>query len=135
MKNKIDARVLIVDDDLGVLQAAKLYLKQHIELVDINDNPEAVISKLKADEYDIIFLDMNFTRDVTSGDEGFYYLEKIKSIDPAIEVILITAYGDVELAVKAIKEGAADFIIKPWQNEKLMATINSSIQLICLLMQ
>lgn len=129
MKNKIDARVLIIDDDLGVLQAAKLYLKQHVELVDINDNPEAVISKLKADEYDIIFLDMNFTRDVTSGEEGFYFLEKIKSIDPSIEVILITAYGDVELAVKAIKEGAADFIIKPWQNEKLLAVVGTAVNL------
>lgn len=129
MKNKIEARVLIIDDDLGVLQAAKLYLKQHVELVDINDNPEEVISKLKADEYDIIFLDMNFTRDVTSGDEGFYFLEKIKSIDPSIEVILITAYGDVELAVKAIKEGATDFIIKPWQNEKLLAAVSTAVNL------
>jgi two-component system response regulator HydG len=129
MKNKLDTRVLIIDDDLGVLQAAKLYLKQHVELVDINDKPEAVISKLKADEYDIIFLDMNFTRDVTSGDEGFYFLEKIKSIDPSIEVILITAYGDIELAVKAMKNGAADFIIKPWQNEKLLAVVGTAVNL------
>ncbi len=129
MKSKNSARVLIIDDDTGVLQAAKLYLKQHIEFVDINDNPEAVISGLKADQYDVIFLDMNFTRDVTSGEEGFYFLKKIKTIDPSIEVILITAYGDVELAVRAIKEGAADFIIKPWQNEKLLATVGSAVNL------
>jgi len=129
MKNKINARVLIVDDDLGVLQAAKLYLKQHIETVEINDDPEAMISVLKVDQYDVIFLDMNFTRDVTSGEEGFYFLKKIKIIDPSIEVILITAYGDVELAVKAIKEGAADFIIKPWQNEKLLATVSTAVNL------
>lgn len=129
MKSKINARVLIVDDDTGVLQAAKLYLKQHIEFVEINDNPEAVISGLKADQYDVVFLDMNFTRDVTSGEEGFYFLEKIKAIDPSIEVVLITAYGDVELAVKAIKEGAADFIIKPWQNEKLLATVSTAVNL------
>jgi len=129
MKSKINARVLIVDDDLGVLQAAKLYLKQHIEFVEISDNPEAVISGLKTDKYDVIFLDMNFTKNVTSGEEGFYFLKKIKTIDPSIEVILITAYGDVELAVKAIKEGAADFIIKPWQNEKLLATLSTAVNL------
>ena len=129
MENKINARVLIVDDDLGVLQAAKLYLKQHIEFVEISDNPEAVISGLKTDKYDVIFLDMNFTKNVTSGEEGFYFLKKIKTIDPSIEVILITAYGDVELAVKAIKEGAADFIIKPWQNEKLLATLSTAVNL------
>jgi len=129
MIKKINARVLIVDDDMGVLQAAKLYLKQHIEPVDINDNPEAVISDLKADQYDVIFLDMNFTKNVTSGEEGFYFFKKIKTIDPSIEVILITAYGDVELAVKAIKEGATDFIIKPWQNEKLLATVGSAVNL------
>ncbi len=114
---------------LGVLQAAKLYLKQHVEFVEISDNPQAVISGLKTDKYDVIFLDMNFTRDVTSGEEGFYYLKRIKAIDPSIEVILITAYGDVELAVKAIKEGAADFIIKPWQNEKLLATLSTAVNL------
>ena len=129
MKNKINARVLIVDDDLGVLQAAKLYLKQHIEFVEISDNPETVISGLKTDKYDVIFLDMNFTKNVTSGEEGFYFLKKIKTIDSSIEVILIIAYGDVELAVKAIKEGAADFIIKPWQNEKLLATLSTAVNL------
>jgi len=129
IQNKIIARVLIVDDDLGVLQAAKLYLKQHIEFVEISDNPEAVISGLKTDKYDVIFLDMNFTKNVTSGEEGFYFLKKIKTLDPSIEVILITAYGDVELAVKAIKEGAADFIIKPWQNEKLLATLSTAVNL------
>ena len=79
---------MIVDDDPGVLQAAKLYLKQHIEFVEISDNPEAVISGLKRDKYDVIFLDMNFTRNVTSGEEGFYYLKKIKTIDKLEEVEL-----------------------------------------------
>ncbi len=129
IQSKINSRVLIVDDDPGVLQAAKLYLKQHVEFVETSDNPQAVISGLRTDKYDVIFLDMNFTRDVTSGEEGFYYLKKIKKIDPSIEVILITAYGDVELAVKAIKEGAADFIIKPWQNEKLLATLSTAVNL------
>ncbi len=129
MGQKLNARVLIVDDDLGVLQAAKLYLKQHIASIAINDNPEAVLSTFKADCYDVIFLDMNFSRDITSGDEGFYYLNQLKQIDPDVEIILITAYGDVELAVKAIKEGASDFILKPWHNEKLLAAVNAACRL------
>ena len=123
------ARVLIVDDDLGVLQAAKLYLKQHVESVDIMDQPQEMLQALETKQYNVIFLDMNFTRDLTSGQEGFFYLRKIKEIAPSTEVILITAYGDVELAVRAIKEGATDFVIKPWQNEKLLATVTTAYQL------
>lgn len=129
MEPKLRARVLVVDDDLGVLQAARLYLKQHVESVDIMDRPGEMIRALKSVRYDVILLDMNFTRDVTSGEEGFFYLRKIKSAAPETEVVLITAYGDVELAVKAIKEGATDFIIKPWQNEKLLATVITAYQL------
>ena len=129
MEPKLKARVLIVDDDLGVLQAAKLYLKQHVESVDIMDRPQDMLQALQNIQYDVILLDMNFTRDLTSGEEGFYYLRKVKTIMPATEVVLITAYGDVELAVKAIKEGATDFVIKPWQNEKLLATVTTACQL------
>jgi len=129
MENRTDIRVLIVDDDLGVLQAAQLYLKKFVKLLDIKNNPEEMIRTLQPGQYNIILLDMNFMRDLTSGEEGFYYLKEIKKIDPSIEVILITAYGDVELAVKAIKEGATDFILKPWQNEKLLATITTSFKL------
>jgi len=129
MEEKLQGRILIVDDDLGVLQAAKLYLKQHVQTVEIMDRPEDMVKALQSARYDVILLDMNFTRDLTSGEEGFQYLQKIKAIDPSAEVILITAYGDVELAVKAIKEGATDFIIKPWQNEKLLATVITAFQL------
>lgn len=129
MDNQIEARVLIVDDDLGVLQAAQFYLKQYVKLIDIRDNPEEMIRAFQPGQYDVILLDMNFTLDLTSGEEGLYYLRELKRIDPAIEVILITAYGDVELAVKAIKEGATDFILKPWQNEKLLATVTTTFKL------
>lgn len=129
MESKLNARILIVDDDLGVLQAARLYLKQHVASVEIMDQPREMIRSLQPRQYDVILLDMNFTRDLTSGEEGFHYLEKIRETDPAVEVILITAYGDVELAVRAIKEGATDFIIKPWQNEKLLATVTTAYQL------
>ncbi len=123
------ANILIIDDDEDVLLAAKLYLKQYVKRIDISSEPQKTIQNLKSDFYQIIFLDMNYTRNLTSGDEGFHYLEEIKKIDPSIEVILITAYGDVELAVKAIKEGATDFILKPWQNEKLLATVITAFNL------
>ncbi|MBN1196804.1 MAG: sigma-54-dependent Fis family transcriptional regulator [Candidatus Aminicenantes bacterium] len=129
MEPTLKARVLIVDDDLGVLQAARLYLKQHVESVDIMDRPQDMLQSLQSIHYDVILLDMNFTRDLTSGEEGFFYLRKIKAVAPRTEVVLITAYGDVELAVKAIKEGATDFVIKPWQNEKLLATVTMAVQL------
>jgi len=84
---------------------------------------------LENHEYDIVLLDMNFAKDQTSGKEGFYWLEQIKQLDKEIVVILITAYGDVEIAVQAIRKGATDFVLKPWQNEKLLATISAALEL------
>jgi DNA-binding NtrC family response regulator len=97
--------------------------------VDIEKNPEAIPDLLNNEDYDIILLDMNFTRDVSSGSEGYYWLEKILQIDPSAVVVLITAYGDVQMAVKAIKAGATDFVLKPWENEKLLATLFSAMRL------
>jgi two-component system response regulator HydG len=122
-------KILVVDDDEDVLQAARLFLKQHVELVHTEKDPTKLPTLIKNLSYDVILLDMNFTRDVTSGQEGFYWLDKIFAIDPPAVVILITAFGDVDLAVRAIKEGAADFILKPWQNEKLLATLSSALRL------
>ena len=122
-------KVLVVDDDEDVLQAARLFLKQHVELVHTEKEPQKIPNLIKNISYDVILLDMNFTRDVTSGHEGFYWLSKIFEIDPSAVVILITAFGDVNLAVRAIKEGATDFILKPWQNEKLLATLSSALNL------
>lgn len=122
-------KILIIDDDEDVLTAARLLLKQVKYTVHTEKNPESIPGILKNDSYDVILLDMNFTQDVTSGAEGFHWLSKILDIDPAAVVLLITAYGDVETAVRAIKAGAADFVLKPWQNEKLLATISSAIRL------
>lgn len=122
-------RILVVDDDTDVLNAARLYLKQHIEKVDVESNSGLIPSLLKEFDYDAILLDMNFDEDVSSGEEGFYWLEKILEMDPAMAVVLITAYGDVEKAVKAVKKGASDFVLKPWQNEKLLATVTSAMNL------
>lgn len=121
--------MLIIDDDRDVLLAAKLFLKQHISIVHTEENPENIPDLMQNETYDVILLDMNFSRDSTSGKEGFMWLNKILEIDPATVVILITGYGDIELAVQGIKEGATNFLLKPWDNKKLVATITTSLQL------
>jgi DNA-binding NtrC family response regulator len=126
---KEQAKILIIDDDEDILFAFRLLVQKHVSDVQTEKNPDNIPDLLKTTSYDLIFLDMNFERDVTSGKEGFHWLQKILDIDPAAVVILITAYGDVEMAVKAVKEGAVDFILKPWQNEKLLATISATLQL------
>ena len=122
-------QVLMIDDNEDVLQAARLYLKRHVARVDVESNPEAIPFLLGQQHYDVILLDMNFTRDVSSGKEGFYWLDRILQLDPAAVVILITAYGDVEMAVRAIKVGATDFVLKPWENERLLATVMTAMKL------
>ncbi len=123
------AKVLIIDDNEDVLLAAKLLLKPYAGIVDTITDPNEIPAVLNKIQYDVIFLDMNFTRDITSGQEGFYWLKEILKIHPLAVVIMITAFGDVDIAVKAIKEGATDFILKPWQNEKLLATFSSASEL------
>lgn len=122
-------KILIIDDDEDVLLAAKLLLKKHAHQVIIEKNPKKIPFLLNNDSYDVILLDMNFSKDITSGKEGFYWLNQIIEQDPSAVVIMITAYGDVETAVKALKEGATDFVLKPWQNEKLLATISTAVKL------
>ena len=127
--SKLNAKILIVDDDQDILLAAKLFLKQHIKIVHTEKNPENIPALLKNENYDLALLDMNFSRDATSGKEGFFWMNKILEIDPAVVVILITGYGDIELAVQGIKEGATNFLLKPWDNKKLLATISTTLQL------
>jgi two-component system, NtrC family, response regulator HydG len=122
-------KILMIDDDEDVLLAAKMLLKKFNYQVIIEKNPNKIPFLLNNDTYDVILLDMNFSKDTTSGKEGFQWLSQIKERDPQAVVILITAFGDVEMAVKALKEGATDFILKPWQNEKLIATISTAIKL------
>jgi DNA-binding NtrC family response regulator len=129
LDEKALGKILIIDDDEDVLLAAKMLLKKHAESVLIEKNPKKIPFLLNNDTYDLILLDMNFSKDITSGKEGFYWLEQILEKDPQAVVILITAFGDVEMAVKALKEGATDFVLKPWQNEKLIATLSSAIKL------
>ena len=122
-----DAKVLLVDDDPDVLLAARLLLKRHVGTVDIEKNPEKLPFLLNNNRYDAIVLDMNFQRDVSSGREGFAWLERILDLDPHAKVVLFTAYGDVEMAVRAMKAGATDFVLKPWQNDKFLETIRGAI--------
>ena len=128
MSDKI-GKILAVDDNEDILFALKLLLKNHVELIQTETDPSVIPELLHETTYDVILLDMNFTQDAISGQEGFNWLEKILDIDPDAVVVFITAYGDAEKAVKAIKSGATDFILKPWQNEKLLATISSAIKL------
>jgi DNA-binding NtrC family response regulator len=126
---KSPGNILIVDDNEDLLLAARLFLKQHFTVVHTEHDPEKIPFLLQNENYEVILLDMNFTMDATSGVEGFMWLDKILQMDPSAVVILITAFGDVEMAVKAVKAGAIDFVLKPWQNEKLLATISSALNL------
>jgi two-component system response regulator HydG len=123
-----DASVLIIDDDQYVLTAVWLLLKTETKTVVIEKNPENIPLLLSSAHYDIILLDMNFKSAVNTGNEGVYWLNKIKSLKKDITVIMITAYGDVDLAVRSLKEGASDFVLKPWHNDKLIETIREALK-------
>ena len=120
------AKILIVDDDRDVLETARMFLKQEFAVVHIEEDPKQIPQLLKAFEYDVILLDMNFKKGVNDGQEGFFWLDQILKVDPQAVVILVTAYGEVDLAVQAMKNGAIDFVLKPWKNQKLLATIHSA---------
>lgn len=125
----IPARILMIDDDRDVLETARMFLKQEFTHVQIEETPDKIPALLKSSDYDVILLDMNFKKGMNDGEEGFYWLQQILKIDPQAVVILITAYGEVDLAVKAMKNGAIDFVLKPWKNQKLLATILAARQL------
>lgn len=122
-------KILIIDDNEDILFALKLLLKPYTESITALNSPEKIPEHLQSEYFDVILLDMNFSKDAISGQEGFDWLEKILSIDPNAVVVFITAYGDAEKAVMAMKSGATDFVLKPWQNEKLLATVSASIKL------
>lgn len=126
---KTKADILIVDDDKDVLLAARLLLKNHFTRVETTDDPGKIPDLMDSCSWDVILLDMNFTKDATSGQEGFFWLDKILESDPLAVVILITAFGDVQTAVATIKKGATDFILKPWENERLIATTSTALKL------
>lgn len=127
MVNK--GNILIVDDNKSVLNSLNLFLKHKLDKVITCSNPNNILSILDNEDIDIVLLDMNFSAGVNSGNEGIFWLREIRKAHPLMVVILITAYGDLELAVNAMKEGANNFILKPWDNQKLLATIQSGVEL------
>lgn len=127
---KRQARILLVDDEEDILLSLQLFLSQHFEKVDTLSNPTHVPRQLRQKEYDLVILDMNFTRGETSGKEGLEWLKKILELKPNVSVIMMTAYAEVTTAVEAVKLGAMDFIEKPWRNEKLLTTVLSALQLL-----
>ncbi|WP_027472832.1 sigma-54-dependent transcriptional regulator [Saccharicrinis fermentans] len=121
--------ILIVDDNKSILSALDILLSAQYDYVKCLSSPNQLISELQKHDYQVVLLDMNFKTGANTGNEGLFWLREIKDQSPACSVVLITAYGDVELAVKALKNGATDFVLKPWKNAKLLATIQSAIQL------
>ena len=124
----LKASILVIDDDVDVLTAIRLLLKTEVQEVVIEKNPINITSLITSRSFDLVLLDMNFKASVNTGNEGLYWLKHIKELKPEVAVIMFTAYGDIDLAVRSLKEGASDFIVKPWHNEKLLATISNTLK-------
>src|SRR5687767_4913828 len=126
--NLKNASILIVDDDPDVLTAVRLLLKTEVKDVVTEKNPENLRWHLSKENFDVILLDMNFTSSINTGNEGLYWLKEVRKSRPDTSVIMITAYGDIDLAVRSLKEGASDFVVKPWHNDKLIATVKDILK-------
>lgn len=121
--------LLIVEDNPEILQALQFFLEYEFNLITSITNPNLIPSTLQSGQFDLVLLDMNFTAGINTGNEGIFWLGEILKIDPTLCVIMMTAYGDIDLAVKAIKHGATDFVLKPWDNDKLLTTLNTGLRL------
>ncbi len=120
--------VLAVDDDPDVLIAVRMLLKNEVQKIVVEKNPENIPALLKEQNFDLLLLDMNFKSSINTGNEGLFWLKRVKDLKPALQVIMITAYADIDLAVRSLKEGAFDFMVKPWHNEKLISTIEDALE-------
>lgn len=129
MYSQSPGKILVVDDDPYIILALQTLLEQHYRQVIAMKDPTGIPARMSEVDFDVILLDMNFRQGDTTGQEGMIWLKKILSSDPLVSVIMITAFGEVGLAVEAIKEGAVDFVIKPWQNEKLLSSVNAAYKL------
>ena len=123
---KCKGKILVVDDNSGIRAALKLLLPMHFAEVELIPSPKELISRMAEFRPDVVLLDMNFHTDINTGNEGLYWLSEIKKRCPDIEVVLFTAYADIALAVEGMKRGAFDFIVKPWENEKLIETLKQA---------
>lgn len=124
-----NCNILIADDNRSILSALEILLKPVFGEITCLSNPNQIPSELRKKDFNLVILDMNFRAGTNSGNEGIFWLNKIKEINPDVSVVMITAYGDIETAVKALKAGASDFVLKPWDNEKLIATLKLALQL------
>ena len=120
--------ILIIDDNQSVLAALQLLLKPYFNQIGLLPSPITLPSALREEKWDVLLLDMNFTSGINNGNEGLYWLHEVKRLSPALPVVLFTAYADIDLAVRGIKEGATDFIVKPWDNQKLIDTLLAAIR-------
>lgn len=125
----IDARILVVDDNEDILHAARLLLKRHFTSVQTLSDPAQLAALVRRGGFDVLLLDMNFAPGADSGAEGLQRLGEVLAIDPQAVVVLVTAHGDIDVAVEAMKNGAADFVTKPWENERLVATLMAALNL------
>lgn len=121
--------ILVIDDNKSILSALEILLIPEFHEVTLLSNPNQILNELSKKDYNLVILDMNFKAGVNTGNEGIYWLERIKEAKPEISVVMITAYGDIDTAVRALKSGASDFVLKPWDNNKLLATLKLAIQL------
>jgi len=121
--------ILVIDDNKSILSAIEILLIPEFHEVTLLSNPNQILTELSRKDYNLVILDMNFKAGVNTGNEGIYWLERIKETKPEISVVMITAYGDIDTAVRALKSGASDFVLKPWDNNKLLATLKLAIQL------
>jgi len=124
-----EAHILVVDDNRNVLTALDLLLTREFAGVKCISKPGQILSELRAGFYSAVLLDMNYTAGQNTGNEGLYWLRELMKLDPDLSVVMITAFGDIELAVTALKDGAVDFVLKPWDNQKLLATMLTAVRL------
>src|SRR5262245_11691034 len=123
------ARILIADDQADVREALRLLLKGEKYETEEAESPAAVLRKLESSDFEVILMDLNYQRDTTSGQEGLDLLSRIQNIDPSIPIVVMTAWGTVQLAVEAMRRGARDFIQKPWENTRLLTIVRTQIEL------
>lgn len=122
-------KILVVDDNKNVLSALKILLITHFEEVILLSSPNTLLTVLREKTPDVVLLDMNYSAGINTGNEGLYWLSEVKKTNPDLPVVLFTAYADIDLAVTALKKGASDFVVKPWDNAKLLATLQSAFEL------
>jgi len=118
--------LLVIDDNKNVLTALRILLTNYFEKVTLLSSPNQILGTLREAKPDVVLLDMNFSAGINSGNEGLFWLSEIKKQDADLPVVLFTAYADIDLAVKALKQGASDFVVKPWDNARLVATLQTA---------